>query len=144
MSKLKLKALAHSAQNKRLYRYSKPHPNMLETFISPVLFAGGKFRPTGVVIDIDVPEFTSLCPLTGQPDYATLQIQYRPLKLCIESKSLKLYLMAYRQHGAFHEQCLTDICNAIVSVAAPAYVKVSGRFGARGGISFNPTVEWSA
>lgn len=144
MAKAKLKALSASAKNRAHYNYTSPHAGILEVFEAPTLLKGGMFKPVGMQIDIDMPEFTSLCPITGQPDYATLQISYKPVQLCIESKSLKLYLMAYRQHGAFHERCLTDICNAIVQRAKPSWVRVSGKFGARGGISFNPTVEWSA
>jgi 7-cyano-7-deazaguanine reductase len=80
------------------------------------------------------PEFTSLCPVTGQPDFARLIIDYAPDKWLIESKSLKLYLASFRNHGAFHEDCTVSIGRRIVAVAAPSWLRIAGFWYPRGGI----------
>ena len=80
------------------------------------------------------PEFTSLCPVTGQPDFATLMIDYAPGDWLIESKSLKLYLGSFRNHGAFHEDCTVDIGRRIVEVAQPRWLRIGGYWSPRGGI----------
>src|SRR6201986_1220195 len=80
------------------------------------------------------PEFTSLCPVTGQPDFAHLVIDYAPAEWLIESKSLKLYLASFRNHGAFHEACTLAIGRRIVEVAAPAWLRIGGYWYPRGGI----------
>ena len=80
------------------------------------------------------PEFTSLCPVTGQPDFARLVIDYAPDQWLIESKSLKLYLGSFRNHGAFHEDCTIAIGKRIVEVAAPAWLRIGGYWYPRGGI----------
>jgi 7-cyano-7-deazaguanine reductase len=80
------------------------------------------------------PEFTSLCPVTGQPDFARLVIDYAPAKWLIESKSLKLYLGAFRSHGAFHEDCTLTIARKIVEVAEPTWLRIGGYWYPRGGI----------
>ena len=80
------------------------------------------------------PEFTSLCPVTGQPDFAHLVIDYAPKDWLIESKSLKLYLTSFRNHGAFHEDCTVGIARKIVEVAAPLWLRIGGYWYPRGGI----------
>jgi 7-cyano-7-deazaguanine reductase len=80
------------------------------------------------------PEFTSLCPVTGQPDFAHLVIDYAPGDWLIESKSLKLYLTSFRNHGAFHEGCTIDIGKRIVDVAEPRWLRIGGYWYPRGGI----------
>ena len=80
------------------------------------------------------PEFTSLCPVTGQPDFAHLVIDYAPAGWLIESKSLKLYLTSFRSHGAFHEDCTVGIGRRIVEVAAPRWLRIAGYWYPRGGI----------
>jgi 7-cyano-7-deazaguanine reductase len=80
------------------------------------------------------PEFTSLCPVTGQPDFAHLVIDYAPRDWLIESKSLKLYLGSFRNHGAFHEDCTVSIGKRIVEVAAPLWLRIGGYWYPRGGI----------
>ena len=86
------------------------------------------------LIKIKVPEFTCLCPKTGQPDFATLYINYVPKKLCIELKSLKLYIASFRQIGTFHEAVTNQICNDLTKIIAPNYLKVKAKFNVRGGI----------
>ncbi len=88
------------------------------------------------------PEFTSLCPVTGQPDFATLMIDYAPGEWLIESKSLKLYLGAFRNHGAFHEDCTVAIGRKIVEVAAPKWLRIGGYWYPRGGIPID--VFWQS
>jgi 7-cyano-7-deazaguanine reductase len=80
------------------------------------------------------PEFTSLCPVTGQPDFAHLVIDYAPAQWLIESKSLKLYLASFRNHGAFHEDCTVAIGKKIVEVAQPRWLRIGGYWYPRGGI----------
>ena len=80
------------------------------------------------------PEFTSLCPVTGQPDFAHLVIDYVPGETIVESKSLKLYLGSFRNHGAFHEDCTVAIAKKIVEVAAPRWLRIGGYWYPRGGI----------
>jgi len=84
------------------------------------------------------PEFTSLCPLTNQPDFATIYISYIPDKKIIESKSLKLYLFSFRNHGDFHEDVVNTIMNDLIQIADPRYMEVWGKFTPRGGISIDP------
>jgi 7-cyano-7-deazaguanine reductase len=81
-----------------------------------------------------VPEFTSLCPVTGQPDFAHLVIDYAPDQWLIESKSLKLYLGSFRNHGAFHEDCTVGIAKKIVEIASPRWLRIGGYWYPRGGI----------
>jgi 7-cyano-7-deazaguanine reductase len=92
-------------------------------------------------ITFDCPEFTSICPITGQPDFGHLTIRYIADQRCIESKALKLYLFSYRNHGAFHEAVVNQVLDDIVAVCAPRQAKVSGVFRPRGGIAI--TVEAS-
>ena len=80
------------------------------------------------------PEFTSLCPVTGQPDFAHLVIDYVPAEWLVESKSLKLYLAAFRNHGAFHEDCTVMIGRKVVAVAEPRWLRIGGYWFPRGGI----------
>ena len=87
------------------------------------------------------PEFTTLCPKTGQPDFATLTIRYIPSKRLVESKSLKLYLFGFRNHGDFHEDVVNVIFNDLFRLLKPKYMEVFGKFAARGGISIDPFVN---
>ncbi len=80
------------------------------------------------------PEFTSLCPMTSQPDFAHLVIDYVPNKYLVESKSLKLYLFSFRNHGAFHESCTVDIAKKLVELLAPKWLRIGGYWYPRGGI----------
>lgn len=86
------------------------------------------------LIKIKVPEFTCLCPKTGQPDFAIVYIKYIPKDLCIELKSLKLYMTSYRNIGAFHEAITNKICNDLVEIIAPNYLEIKIKFNVRGGI----------
>ena len=95
-------------------------------------------------IAFDCPEFTCLCPMTGQPDFATIAIDYVPDQLCVELKSLKLYLWSYRDEGAFHEAVTNRICDDIVAAIAPRSITVTGKFLVRGGISTTVTVTHAA
>ena len=86
-------------------------------------------------IHFDCPEFTCLCPLTGQPDFASIRIVYTPDKLCVELKSLKLYLWSFRDEGAFHEKVTNQILDDLVAAVAPRRMEVTASFNVRGGIS---------
>ena len=85
-------------------------------------------------IRMSIPEFTCLCPKTGQPDFATLELEYVPDRACVELKSLKSYIWAFRDRGAFHEAVTNEIADALAAVTAPRYMKLSARFNVRGGI----------
>ena len=85
-------------------------------------------------IKMECPEFTCLCPKTGQPDFAELEIRYIPDKVCIELKSLKLYLWSFRNEGAFHEKVINDILDDLVKASSPRWMEVIGVFNVRGGI----------
>jgi len=113
------------------YRYDHPDAAILESFANQ--HAGSPW-----VVGLDCAEFTSLCPVTGQPDYGRIHIHYVPGARCVESKSLKLYLGAYRNHGAFHEDCVNRIADDLVAVIEPRWLRVFGDFAARGGIAIRP------
>lgn len=89
-------------------------------------------------VKFNCPEFTSLCPMTGQPDFATMYISFIPDKKLVESKSLKLYLFSFRNHGDFHEDCVNIIMNDLIKLIEPRYVEVWGKFTPRGGLSIDP------
>lgn len=127
------------------YRYEKPTYRDLKRFGSPFKERGKKGKnPCGATgtIKIVSPEFTSLCPLTGQPDFATIVLEYEPDWFCLESKSLKMYLGRFRQHKEFHEACVNRICNDLVRVLHPKWIIVEGQFTPRGGIPFWPRATW--
>jgi len=90
------------------------------------------------------PEFTSVCPVTGQPDFATITVEYIPNRLCVEMKSLKLYYLAYRNKGIFYEAVINTILDDLVAVLKPRWMKVTGDFAVRGGTAGTVTAEHSA
>lgn len=106
-------------------------PNVLEAF-------DNKHPENDYWVKFDCPEFTSLCPITGQPDFATILINYIPDIKMVESKSLKLYLFSFRNHGAFHEDCVNIIMKDLINLMDPKYIEVTGIFTPRGGISIHP------
>ena len=110
-------------------------PEMLETFVN-------KHQDTDYFVKFNCPEFTSLCPLTGQPDFATIYISYVPDVKMVESKSLKLYLFSFRNHGDFHEDCINIIMKDLVKHMDPKYIEVWGKFTPRGGISIDPYTNY--
>ncbi|PPC90984.1 MAG: NADPH-dependent 7-cyano-7-deazaguanine reductase QueF [Methylobacter sp.] len=106
----------------------------LETFNNP--------KPgRDYTIRIEVPEFTCLCPKTGQPDFATLFIEYVPAQLCVELKSLKLYMWSFRDQGAFHEAVSNEILDDLVKATAPNFIRIRAEFNVRGGIYTTVVVE---
>ena len=106
-------------------------PAILETFEN-------RFPNNDYQVHLHCPECTHICPKTGQPDFATINIKYEPNKLLVESKSLKLYLFSFRQHGSFHEDCINLIANDLFTLMKPKSLEVKGDFNKRGGISINP------
>ena len=112
-------------------------PSILEAF-------GNRHPQRDYWVTFTAPEFTTLCPKTGQPDFATLTIRYIPGKKLVESKSLKLYLFGFRNHGDFHEDVINVIYNDLVKLLKPKYMEVYGKFAARGGISIDPFVNGGA
>ena len=116
-------------QNVR-YKYEYD-PGVLETFQN-------KHPENDYFVKFNCPEFTSLCPITGQPDFATITISYVPEERMVESKSLKLYLFSYRNHGDFHEDCVNKIMKDLIALMDPKYIEVTGKFLPRGGLSIDP------
>jgi len=112
---------------------SIPSPE-LETFPNPN-------ADRNYVIDFDCPEFTCLCPRTGQPDFATIRVKYVPDALCIELKSFKLYLWSYRNEGAFHEAVINKILDDLADACHPRFMEVAGDFYVRGGIQTTVTAS---
>lgn len=107
------------------------NPNVLERFEN-------KHKDNDYFVKFNCPEFTSLCPITGQPDFATIYISYVPNIYMVESKSLKLYLFSFRNHGDFHEDCMNIIMKDLIKLMDPKYIEVWGKFTPRGGISIDP------
>ncbi|WP_288322935.1 preQ(1) synthase [uncultured Selenomonas sp.] len=93
-------------------------------------------------VRFNCPEFTTLCPITGQPDYGTIYISYMPAERMVESKSLKLYLVSFRNHGDFHEDVVNVIMRDLIAIMAPKYIEVQGKFLPRGGISIDPYANY--
>lgn len=110
-------------------------PEVLEAF-------GNKHLENDYWVTFDCPEFTSLCPITGQPDFAVIRIDYIPGMKMVESKSLKLYLFSFRNHGAFHEDCVNIIMKDLVRLLDPKYIEVTGLFTPRGGIAIFPYANY--
>lgn len=115
--------------------YDDYNPEVLETFVN-------KHPGNEYVVRFDCPEFTTLCPKTGQPDFGHIYIRYIPRERMVESKSLKLYLFSFRNHGDFHEDCVNIIMKDLVKLMDPRYIEVEGRFMPRGGISIHPFANW--
>jgi 7-cyano-7-deazaguanine reductase len=92
-------------------------------------------------VTLETDEFTCLCPMTGQPDFATLKIEYVPDQKVVESKSLKLYLWSFRDEGAFHEHIINQICDDLIKILDPHWIKVTGVFNIRGGIGITVEAE---
>jgi len=110
------------------YEYN---PSILETFEN-------QHTENDYFVKFNIPEFTSLCPLTGQPDFATIYISYLPNVKMVESKSLKLYLISFRNHGGYHEDCANTIMKDLIELMDPKYIEVWAKFTPRGGISIDP------
>ncbi len=106
-------------------------PEVLETFEN-------KHPENDYWVQFNCPEFTSLCPITGQPDFAEIRISYIPDIRMVESKSLKIYLFSFRNHGDFHEDCVNIIMKDLIKLMDPKYIEVTGFFTPRGGISIYP------
>lgn len=121
-----LKALGAKTEYKMDYA-----PEVLETFVN-------KHPGNDYWVRFNCPEFTSLCPITGQPDFAEIRISYIPDVKMVESKSLKLYLFSFRNHGDFHEDCVNIIMDDLINLLHPRYIEVWGKFLPRGGLSIDP------
>src|SRR5580658_8593357 len=106
----------------------------IATFANPVPDRDYTIRMT-------IPEFTCLCPLTGQPDFATLELEYVPDRLCVELKGLKLYIWSFRDRGAFHEAVTHEIADHIAAAISPRFLRLTGKFNVRGGIYTSVVVE---
>lgn len=113
------------------------NPDVLETFVN-------KHQDNDYVVTFDGYEFTSLCPKTGQPDFAKVVINYIPREKMVESKSLKLYLFSFREHGDFHEDCMNIIMKDLIALLDPKYIEVRGIFAPRGGLSIYPFCNYAS
>jgi 7-cyano-7-deazaguanine reductase len=109
----------------------------LETFANPT-------PERDYTIRMNLPEFTCLCPKTGQPDFAVLDLEYVPAERCIELKSLKLYIWSFRDRGAFHEAVTNQILTTLVAATAPRFMRLTARFNVRGGIYTSVVAEHRA
>jgi 7-cyano-7-deazaguanine reductase len=125
-----LKALGHKSVYSQTYA-----PEVLETF-------DNQHRDNDYWVRFNCPEFTTLCPITGQPDFAEIRISYVPDVKMVESKSLKLYLFSFRSNGDFHEDCVNTIMKDLVKLMDPKYIEVTGFFTPRGGISIYPYANY--
>lgn len=110
------------------------NPKLLEAFPN-------KFPSQTYEVELICPEFTALCPMTGQPDFGVVTIRYSPNERLVESKSLKLYLFSFRSTGSFHEDCINKIARDLFDLMQPRWLEVQGKFNPRGGISINPFVR---
>jgi len=110
-------------------------PEVLETFTN-------EHPENDYWVQFNCPEFTTLCPITGQPDFAEIIILYIPAERMVESKSLKLYLFSFRNHGDFHEDCVNTIMKDLIELMQPKYIEVIGKFTPRGGISIYPYANY--
>lgn len=131
-SELEGVTLLGNQNTKYTYDYN---PNLLERFPN-------KHPDNDYMVTLNCPEFTSLCPKTGQPDFAEIKINYVPDQFIVESKSLKLYLFSFRNHGDFHEDCANIIMKDLVKLLNPKYLEVKGIFTPRGGISIYPFANY--
>lgn len=113
----------------------KPEKARLESFAN-------KYPSRDYVVEFDCPEFTSMCPVTGQPDFARIKITYVPDRKCIESKSLKMYLFSFRNVGMFHEEIVNKVLEDLVEACKPRWARVRGAMNPRGGISIDVTAEY--
>ena len=111
-------------KTKELQSFPNPHPN------------------NDYTIQFQTEEFTTLCPLTGQPDFAQLTVEYSPAESCLESKSIKQFLWSFRDEGHFHEDVTNQILNAMVKACAPKWMTVTGHYNVRGGIDFVITARF--
>lgn len=126
--------LLGNQNTKYSYEYA---PEVLETFVN-------KHPENDYVVTFDAYEFSSLCPKTGQPDFAKIVISYIPRERMVESKSLKLYLFSYRATGSFHEDCVNQIGKDLINLMNPKYLEVRGIFAPRGGIAIFPFMNYVA
>jgi 7-cyano-7-deazaguanine reductase len=118
-----------------VYRFESPGAEMLEAFAN-------RYRERDYIITFVTSEFTSLCPMTGQPDFATITVRYVADKLCLESKSFKLYMAAYRGHGSFMESITNKIADDLIALLSPRRLWVEGRFNVRGGSAITIQVDY--
>lgn len=128
--------------NKTEYKLDEPDASILEKFEAPTWAAIGPSPNGAQAIHIEVPEFTSLCPKTGQPDFANIIIDYSPRQWCVESKSLKLYMFSFRNAGEFHEACINRIMGDFITLLDPWWIRIQGQFSARGGIPLWPQQQY--
>jgi 7-cyano-7-deazaguanine reductase len=129
--------------NKSEIRYENPDAATLEAVPNPFHSSGSNPNKVTGTVHIEATEFTSLCPITGQPDFATIEIEYIPRELLVESKSLKIYLGQFRQHGEFHEACVNRVANDLINLLDPEFIRVVGKFTPRGGIAIHPRAEYT-
>ncbi len=126
----RLRALGAQVSSESIIRRSRLDPCLLEA----ITWAG----PSDFMVELVCTEFTALCPKTSQPDFAQLEIKYIPSRLLVESKSLKLYILSFRNVGIFHEEAVATICRDLNSLLKPNLLEGRGKLASRGGVSINP------
>ena len=130
--------LTHLASSAANNSYARPYdPSLLETFAN-------RHPGRDYAVTLRAGEFTTLCPITGQPDFGEIVIRYIPAMRLVESKSLKLYLGSFRNQGSFHEDVVNTICTDLAAAMSPKYLEVEGLFAPRGGIAIHPLATWAA
>lgn len=120
--------------SKTPHNFDRPEPSILEAFPN-------RYPERDYVIAFEHPEFTSLCPMTGQPDFGTIRVRYVPGEKCVESKSFKLYMAAFRNHGSFMESLTNKIADDLIGLLAPRRMTIEGIFNVRGGTQISIRVE---
>lgn len=137
--------LGRNAKELKNFKLGESHTEYSSTYSPELLEAFDNKHPQNTAWTTFVcTEFTSLCPKTGQPDFAKIFINYVADKKMVESKSLKLYLFSFRNHGDFHEDCVQKMCNDLADLIKPHYIEVIGEFTPRGGIAIFPFASYAA
>jgi 7-cyano-7-deazaguanine reductase len=129
--------LTKLGSNTTTYKYDTPDKNLLEVFEN-------QFPKRDYVTSYIFNEFSSLCPVTKQPDFATITVKYIANELCIETKSLKLYFLSYRQYGSFMETITNQILEDCIAACSPKYMKVTAKFNVRGGTAINVVAKFGS
>jgi len=127
--------LTQLGSRKTRYKYTDPRKDILETFPN-------QYPEREYIVEFVFREFTSLCPKTGQPDFGEIMVRYIPDEMCIETKSLKLYFLSFRQHGAFMETITNKILEDLVATCLPRQMTVIAKFNTRGGTNINVVAEY--
>ena len=142
ISNIKYQRLKIKAENQKRSSYEGLQENVRSLKTPRIEAWKNQYADKEYAITLDIPEFTCICPKTGLPDFAALKIEYSPAEYCVELKSFKLYLMFYREVGIFHEHLVNRVLDDFVTACPPRWVKITGVFNPRGGITTSVRAEW--